>query len=60
MITGSVAEAEEGKREAGCISFCIAMIKDVDQKQLEGGEGFISAHGLQSTIERSQGRNSGT
>lgn len=44
-------------RETGCISFSTAVIQHLDQKQLKG-EGFISAHRLQSTTERSQGRNS--
>lgn len=45
-------------REAGWVSFFTAIIEHLDQKQLEG-KGFILAHRLQSTTERSQGRNSG-
>lgn len=47
-------------REAECISFSIARVKHLDQKQLEGrGEvSFLLAHRLQSITERSQDRNS--
>lgn len=44
-------------REAGWVSFSPAIIEHLDQKQLEG-KGFILDHRLQSTTERSQGRNS--
>lgn len=44
-------------REAGWVSFSPAIIEHLAQKQLEG-KGFILDHRLQSTTERSQGRNS--